>query len=197
MKSQADKHQSHAPIYQPGDQVWLSTDNLRLPQKSKKLSEKWIRPYLVVRMVGTNAAELRLPHFMWIHLVINISHLKPYKERLPGQSTVCPGPMEVTEDRDEEYEVEQIVDSRWKGQHLEYLIHWKGYLEEEHTWEPAGNLTHAKEAIADFHQKMPQVPWKLWMAYLDFLSLFRKWEDMTETDLCNIPFNHLDTKLSI
>ena len=172
MKSQVDKHQSHAPIYQLRDQVWLSTDNLHLPRKSKKLSEKWIRPYPVVRMVGTHAAELRLPCFMWIHLVINISHLKPYKERLPGQSTVHPGPMEVTEDRDEEYEVEQIVDSRWKGQHLEYLIHWKGYPEEEHTWEPAGNLTHAKEAIADFHQKMPQVPWKLWMVYLDFLSLF-------------------------
>ena len=27
MKSQGDKHRSNAPIYQPGDQVWLSTDN--------------------------------------------------------------------------------------------------------------------------------------------------------------------------
>ena len=46
---------------------------------------------------------------MQIHPVINISHLKPYKECLPGQLTVCPGPMEVIEDRDEEYEVEWIV----------------------------------------------------------------------------------------
>ena len=148
-------------------------------------------------MVGMNAVELRLPHFMRIHLVINISHLKPYKECLPGQSTVHPGPMEVTEDRNEEYEVEQIVDSRWKRWHLEYLIHWKGYPEEECTWEPAGNLTHAKKAIADFHWTMPQAPQKLWMAYLDFLSLFQKWEDVTETDSCNIPFNLLDTKLSV
>ena len=28
MKSQADKHQSAAPIYKIGDQVWLSTENL-------------------------------------------------------------------------------------------------------------------------------------------------------------------------
>ena len=111
--------------------------------------------------------------------------------------TVRPGPIEVTEDRDEEYEVEWIVDSHWKGQHLEYLIHWKGYPEEEHTWEPAGNLTHAKEAIVDFHQTMPQAPWKLQMAYLEFPSLFQKQEDVTENDLCNIPFNLLDTKLSI
>ena len=115
MKSQANKHRSDTPIYQPGDQVWLSTDNLCLPQKSKKLSEKWIRPYLVIKMVGTNTVELCLPHSMWIHPVINISHLKLYKEHLPGQLTVRPGPMKVTEDRDEEYEVEQIVDSCWKG----------------------------------------------------------------------------------
>ena len=105
--------------------------------------------------------------------------------------------MEVTEDRDEEYEVEGIMDSCWKGQHLEYLIHWKGYPEEERTWEPAGNLTHAKEAIAEFYQNMPQAPQKLWTASMDFLSLFRKWEDVTETDSCNILFNHPDTELSI
>ena len=93
--------------------------------------------------------------------------------------------------------MEWIVDSHWKGQCLEYLIHWKGYPEEECTWEPAGNLTHAKEAIADFHWTTPQALQKLQMAYLDFLSLFRKWEDVTETDSCNIPFNLLDTKLSI
>ena len=148
-------------------------------------------------MVGTNAVKLHLPRSIWIHLVINILRLKPYKECLPGQLTLCPDPMEVTEDRDEEYEVEQIVDSCWKGWHLEYLIHWKGYLEEERTWKPAGNLTHAKEVIVDFHRKTPQALRKLQMAYLDFLSLFRKRKDMTETDSCNIPFNHLDTELSI
>ena len=105
--------------------------------------------------------------------------------------------MEVTEDRNEEYEVEWIVDSCWKRQRLEYLIHWKGYPEEECTWEPAGNLTHAKEAITDFHRMMPQAPWKLQMASLDFLSLFRKQEDVTETDSCNILFNLLDIELSI
>ena len=43
---------------------------------------------------------------------------------------------------------------------------------------------------------MPQAPQKLQMAYLDFLSLFWK-QEVTETDLCNIPFNLLDTELSI
>ena len=106
MKSQVDKHCYNVPIYQSRDEVWLSMDNLCLPWKSKKLSEKWIRPYPVVKMVGTNTVELCLPCSMRIHPVINISCLKPYKEPLPGQLTIRPGPMEVTEDREEEYEVE-------------------------------------------------------------------------------------------
>ena len=48
MKVQADKHQNPAPDYKVNQQVWLSTDNLRmLNHTSKKLTEKWIGPYEV------------------------------------------------------------------------------------------------------------------------------------------------------
>ena len=40
MKSQADKHRSIAPIYKIGDQVWLSTNNLCMLNRTlKKLTE--------------------------------------------------------------------------------------------------------------------------------------------------------------
>ena len=46
MKVQADRHWNPAPDYKIGQQVWLSTDNLRmLNHASKKLMEKWIGPY--------------------------------------------------------------------------------------------------------------------------------------------------------
>ena len=60
---------------------------------------------------GNNAVELNLPQSMKIHLVVNISWVKLYKERLPGQPLQKPGPMTVTEDCDIEYEVDYIVDS--------------------------------------------------------------------------------------
>ena len=61
MKIQADKHWNPTPDYQVGQQVWLSTDNLRmLNRASKKLTEKWIGPYKVMR-VTPNAVELKLP----------------------------------------------------------------------------------------------------------------------------------------
>jgi hypothetical protein len=46
---------------------------------------------------------------MRIHPVVNISRVHPYKEPLKGQTSIRPGPMKVTEDREIEYEVDHIV----------------------------------------------------------------------------------------
>ena len=48
---------------------------------------------------------------MKIHLVVNISWVKSYKEHLEGQPTFKPGPVQVTEDREIEFEVDYIVES--------------------------------------------------------------------------------------
>ena len=158
MKCQADKHRSKAPDYEIGDKVWLSTENLKLTRASKKLTERWLGPYDITKRIGDNALELRLPRSMKIHPVVNISQVKPYKERLEGQPTFKPGPVQVTEDREIKYEVESIIDSRWKGNHLEYLVHWKGYSDEDRTWEPKGNLSNALDVIKDFHRSKPNSP---------------------------------------
>ena len=123
MKHQADKHRSQALNYEIGDKVWLSTENLKLTRASKKLTEQWLGPYDITKRIRDNTLELRLPRSMKIHPVINISRVKPYKEPLEGQPTFKPGPIQVTEDREIEFEVETIIDSRWKGHHLEYLVH--------------------------------------------------------------------------
>ena len=73
IKTQADKHHTEAPNYKVGDKVWLSTANLRLTRASKKLSERWVGPYVITKLVGNNAVELKLPRSMKIHPVMNIS----------------------------------------------------------------------------------------------------------------------------
>ena len=73
-----DRHQNPTPDYKIGQQVWLAMDNLRMLNcTSKKLMEKWIGPYEVTR-VTPNAVELKLPKTLRIHLVVNVSHVKPY-----------------------------------------------------------------------------------------------------------------------
>jgi hypothetical protein len=46
---------------------------------------------------------------MHIHPVVNISRVRPYKEPLKGQTSIRPGAVKVTEDREIEYEVDHIV----------------------------------------------------------------------------------------
>ena len=173
MKLQVDKHQNPAPDYKVGQQVWLSTDNLRMMNHtSKKLTEKWIGPYEVTR-VTPNVVELKLPKTLRIHLVVNVSRVKPYLGPLPGQPVSWPGPVQVSEERDEEYEVDYIVASRIYRQQLQYLVHWKGYEEHKRTWELASNVKNAPLVVERFYKENPSAPQKLHMAQSDFDSLFK------------------------
>ena len=110
MKAQADKHRSIAPKYQISHKVWLSTDNLKVTHASKKLTERWLGPYDITKLVGDNAVRLHLPKTMCIHPVVNISCVQPYKELLEGQTSIRPGPVKVTEDREIEYKVDHVID---------------------------------------------------------------------------------------
>ena len=172
--TQTNHSRSGAPSYTIGDRVWLSTDNLHLPHASRKLSERWLGPYSITKLVGPNAVELHLPRSMRIHPVVNISHVKPYRDCLPGQPVSAPSPSLVMEDRNEEYEVEYVVDSRYKGKRLEYLVHWKGWSDTDRTWELVSNLGNAEAAIRDFHAAHPSAPRHLrGISPFDFLQLFR------------------------
>jgi len=56
--------------------------------------------------------ELKLPKTLWIHLVVNVSRVKPYLGPLPGQPVSSPSLIHVSEEHNEEYEVDYIVASR-------------------------------------------------------------------------------------
>ena len=183
MNSQADKHHSVAPIYKIGDKVWLSTENLHmLNRASKKLTEQWISPY-EISSVMPNAVELKLLRMLCIHPVVNVSRVKPYLGPLPGQPVSCPGLIHVSEDHDEEYEVDAIVDSHIYKRQLQYLVHWKGYNESKRTWEPASNLKNSPEIVEHFHKSHPSTLRRLQMTQVDFTSVF----SMMPSNLCD-PF---------
>ena len=111
MKLQADRHQNPTLDYKASQQVWLSMDNLHmLSHTSKKLTEKWISPYEVTRVMP-NAVKLRLPKTLKIHPVVNVSCVKPYLGPLPSQPVTWPGPVHVSEEHNEEYKVDYIIAS--------------------------------------------------------------------------------------
>ena len=73
-------------------------------------------------------------------------------------SRVVKVPLPIQVDGFPEFEVNSILDSRFRRRKLHYLVDWVGYDESERTWEPAANITNAAKAIADFHRSFPSKP---------------------------------------
>ncbi|KIK13406.1 hypothetical protein PISMIDRAFT_18022 [Pisolithus microcarpus 441] len=158
-------------------------------QPSCKLMEKWIGPHRVLS-VKPNAVGLHLLKTLHIHPVVNISHMKPYRGPLESQKVTHPGPVVGIEDQDEEFEVEYVVNSCLRKGRLEFLIHWRGYGEEDCTWEPESNLQNSPEELWDFYRSHPSAPCKLCgLNSACFSALFSPYENLTS---CHAMFCHLE-----
>ena len=66
---------------------------------------------------------------------------------------------------DKEYEVDGIWDSAVYARKsvrqlpgLYYLVSWKGYPEEENTWEPASAIQHLRRLVTAYHKDNPEKP---------------------------------------
>jgi RNase H-like domain found in reverse transcriptase/Reverse transcriptase (RNA-dependent DNA polymerase)/Integrase zinc binding domain/Retroviral aspartyl protease/Integrase core domain/Chromo (CHRromatin Organisation MOdifier) domain len=156
----ADQHRREVK-FRVGDQVLLSTEHLRMvgDNRTPKFTFKYIGPFRVVRLAGSNACELALPEPMKIHPVLNVSRLKPYRdgsvshpERM--QPHPRPAPELVHEDGAEVYEVERVLASRGRGVRVEYLCEWKGYPSWEASWVRKSEMGDARESIAEFESSL-------------------------------------------
>ena len=75
-------------------------------------------------------------------------------------------------------EVEYIKDSKLDRGKLKYLVKWKGYPQEESTWEPAEALKNARKRVEEFHQRHPAAPRRI--SALTFSRLdFKPYENFT------------------
>jgi len=108
----ADARRSPAPDFKVGDKVFVKAQFFRTTRPSKKLSEKYLRPYEIIAQPGTLSFTLRLPESMRsVHPVFHMSMLKPaisntFSERIQ------PAPAPVIIDGEPEYEISRIVDSK-------------------------------------------------------------------------------------
>jgi len=88
MRKYANRKRSEVEEYKVDDWVLLSTKDLKYQMKgrqSEKLTERFIGPYQVKGIISTNAIELDLPSTVRIHLVVNISRVRRYKDQVEDQ----------------------------------------------------------------------------------------------------------------
>jgi len=155
-----NRRRTPAPVFAPGDKVYLDSSDIRTTRPSHKLAHRYIGPYEVLRQVGKYAYRLRLPCAMSrLHPVFNVVKLLGApKDPIPGREPTIPPPPILVGDRgEEEYEVEAIRDSHIFWRKLQFLVQWRGYGYEEHSWVNESDV-HAPEAITEFYQLNPGAP---------------------------------------
>jgi len=96
MKKYADRKRSDVKEYKVGDLVMLSTKDLKyqmVGRRTEKLTERFVGPYKVKKIVSSNAVELELPSTVKIHPVVNVSRIRRYVGQVEGQRKKQPLPV--------------------------------------------------------------------------------------------------------
>ena len=137
---------------QVGAEVMLSTENLAMGDRTRKLAARYVRPFKVTRMVTPVTVELELPPSMSrIHNRFHVSLLKLFKadNTLPGRTQVS-RPAPILMDGTEMWKVERVLRHRIaKNGSTEYLIKWHGYPDSDNSWEPSSGVN-APDAINEY-----------------------------------------------
>jgi len=78
MKKYIDRKRAEVGEYKVGDLVMLSTKNPKyqiIGRRTEKLTERFIGPYKIKKIVLSNTVELELSNIVKIYLVVNVSRI--------------------------------------------------------------------------------------------------------------------------
>jgi len=138
----------------PGDKAYLRLGNgykLRGVLKAK-LGQQRVGPFEIIRKVGHQAYELRLPTEWKIHPVVSIAQLEPFREDPFERQQPPPAP--VIFEGEEYFKVEKVIraDMRGRGRmrRMHYLVRWQGYGPEQDSWVPEEEMELSGELIDEF-----------------------------------------------
>ena len=110
IKKYVDRKRGNVNEYKVGELVMLSTKDLKyqmVGRRTKKLTERFVGPYRIKKIVSSNTVDLELPSMIKIHLVVNISRIRRYIGQVEGQRKEQPALVVI--EGEEEWEVERIL----------------------------------------------------------------------------------------
>src|SRR5260370_685792 len=149
-----DQNHQTAPEYK----AWLSLQNYSSNHPMKKLDHKWAGPFTITKVISPAAIKLCLSsQEKNIHPVISISSIHSY---ILDEIAECLQPLQpspVTINNQEEYKVEEILDSRFRWGKLWYLVKFIGWSNSDNMWLPHMEV-HAPAMVEEFHLQHPDAP---------------------------------------
>jgi len=104
--------------------VILSTKNLKyqiVGRRTEKLTERFVGPYKIKKIISSNAVELELSSIIKVHPVVNISRIHQYIGQVEGQKKEQPALVIIKGEK--EWKVEKILNKRQIREKDKYLVH--------------------------------------------------------------------------
>ncbi|QRW03545.1 Retrotransposable element Tf2 protein [Ceratobasidium sp. AG-Ba] len=150
------RHPKHE--YKIGDKVWLVGQNITTRRPSKKLDNKKLGPFVISEKISSHVYRLELPKTMRTHNVFHVNLLTPFTEDKDFHRRQARPPPIVTEEGEEEYEVDHVVAWEQRKSGLYYQIRWKGYDPIEDTMERAEKIAELPQIMEDLLRRHPKAP---------------------------------------
>jgi len=78
IKKYTNRKRAEVNDYKVGDLVMLSTKDLKyqmVGRRTEKLTERFVGPYKIKKIVSSNTVELKLPSTIIVHPVVNVSRI--------------------------------------------------------------------------------------------------------------------------
>jgi len=123
IKKYMNRKRAEVDKYKVGNLVMLSTKDLKyqmIERRTEKLTERFIGPYKIKKIVSSNIVKLELSSTVKIHSVVNISRIQKYVEQVEGQRKEQLAPVII--EGKEEWEVKRILNKQWIQEKDKYLV---------------------------------------------------------------------------
>ena len=156
-------------MFNSGDLVMLSHQNIKTTCPSNKFDYWKLGPFKVINQISNNTYQLELPESLSrLHPVFNINLLEPYTLPLtfPDCIQQCDPVPEVVLETENVLKVKEIADVRKVGCHFDYLVEFLNKPSSKCSWIPLSNIpNNYNELLEWFHRQHASHPQPLISAF--------------------------------
>ena len=165
-----DRRRTPAPDIKVGDRVWLDASDIQTTRPSEKFSHRRLGPFRVSGVIGRGAYKLDLPpRLSRLHPVFPVVKLELAEDDpFEGRPRYEEPPPVLGTGPEAEWEVEEVLDAKYRYRGFWYFVRFKGYNSSHDQWVKHSDLS-APGAVAEFYRKYPGKPRLI--AAADFDSL--------------------------